>query len=148
MRRILLETAAVLALGSALALAVNALSPEPVTVTKRFEDRELDPRFLTPEETKARFEAGQSIFVDARKPEEFALGHIEGALSLPADDFESSFVRQSASLPKEAEIVAYCGGDECALSRQLADKLQGLGYKVRIFRGGWKEWKARNWPAG
>jgi len=46
-------------------------------------------------------------------------------------------------LPKNAEIVVYCGGPKCPQSRMAADKLVKLGYaNVRAYDGGLEEWKA------
>ena len=143
-----LESLAVLAGASALACGWNAVSPKGIPFTRAMDEKALDPRYLTPEETKDRFEAGRSIFVDARKGEEFAKGHIEGALNLPAEEFAEWYAKLAPRLPREVEIVAYCGGRDCAMSRELADRLREAGYaQVRIFRGGWEVWKAKGWPA-
>src|SRR5450755_3612360 len=50
---------------------------------------------------------------------------------------------RATNLPKNAEIVVYCGGPECPLSRMAAEKLMKLGYEsVRAYEGGLEEWKA------
>ena len=47
------------------------------------------------------------------------------------------------NLPKNAEIVVYCGGPKCPQSRMAAEKLVKLGYEgVRVYGGGLDEWKA------
>jgi rhodanese-related sulfurtransferase len=44
---------------------------------------------------------------------------------------------RSTNLPKDAEIVVYCGGPKCPLSRMAAEKLEKLGYEnVRAYEGG------------
>jgi len=49
---------------------------------------------------------------------------------------------RSTNLPKDAEIVVYCGGPKCPQSRMAAEKLGKLGYEnVRAFEGGLEEWK-------
>jgi rhodanese-related sulfurtransferase len=46
-------------------------------------------------------------------------------------------------LPKSAEIVVYCGGPKCPVSRIAAEKLLKLGYEdVPAYEGGLEEWKA------
>ena len=46
-------------------------------------------------------------------------------------------------MPKDAEIVVYCGGPKCPQSRMAAEKLVKLGYEnVRAYEGGLEEWKA------
>src|SRR5689334_15056109 len=50
---------------------------------------------------------------------------------------------RSTNLPKNAEIVVYCGGPKCPQSRMAAEKLAKLGYEdVRAYEGGLEEWKS------
>ncbi|MCX7825365.1 MAG: rhodanese-like domain-containing protein [Verrucomicrobiae bacterium] len=145
--RVTLQTASLLAIASAFALLANAFSPVGIPVTRALTLRELDARYLTAEEAHARHEAGQSIFLDARPEKLFERGHIPGALVYPADEFEQRFLTTAAWLPKETELVVYCDGKGCGLSRQLADKLAAAGYtRVVIFYEGWKAWDAHCWP--
>ena len=49
---------------------------------------------------------------------------------------------RSTNLPKNTEIVVYCGGPKCPQSRMAAEKLIKLGYEnVRAYEGGLEEWK-------
>jgi rhodanese-related sulfurtransferase len=147
MKAIVIQTTVLLAATTVLALAVNAVSPVGLAVTRALTLRELDARYITAEETKAHHDAGQSLFLDARRPELFAKGHIAGAQNLPTDEFGERFATMAGWLPKEAELVLYCDTKSCALSRQLADKLKEAGYeRVVIFRDGWVVWKEREWP--
>jgi rhodanese-related sulfurtransferase len=146
-KSLIMQVVSILAVTTLLALAANALSPLGISVTRALTLRELDARYITAEETKARHEAGQSLFLDARRAEHFARGHIAGAQSIPGDEFDQRFVDMAAWLPKEAEIVIYCDGKSCGLGRQVADKLAPLGYtRIVIFRDGWAGWKERGWP--
>lgn len=46
------------------------------------------------------------------------------------------------NLPKDAEIVTYCGGPKCPQSMLAAQKLVELGYtNVKAYEGGIEEWK-------
>jgi len=149
LKRLLLETAGILAAATALALAFNAASPTGIAVTRPLPLRDLDLRYLTAEETRARYDAGRTVFLDARSRKEFAAGHIAGALNLPAQRFETEFVElmNRLPLPREVDLIVYCRGLGCGESRVVADKLLPLGFsRVRIFADGWREWKARGWP--
>jgi len=100
------------------------------------------------EETKAKFDQGGIIFLDARKSEEYELKHIKGALSLPVTHFELYYPKVKKLLPKDAEIVVYCAGEECGASLHLAEELIGLQYKnIQVFLGGWAEWNKAEYPA-
>ncbi|WP_337872854.1 rhodanese-like domain-containing protein [Ignavibacterium sp.] len=85
-------------------------------------------------------------FIDARMPEEFAEGHIKGAINIPFDGDES-YRNVLNSFSKEEILVTYCSGTECDLSILLGDELFEKGFKkVYIFFGGWNDWVERNYP--
>ncbi len=97
---------------------------------------------------KDRFDRKSAIFLDARPPDEYKQGHIPGALNFYADDFEKMAPQVLPLLPdKTREIVAYCHGTSCDLSIHLAQKLSEQGYtNVKVFFGGWPEWKKAGFP--
>jgi rhodanese-related sulfurtransferase len=65
---------------------------------------------------------------------------ISGSRSVPLDKVGNEV--RSTNLPKNAEIVVYCGGPKCPQSRMAAEKLIKLGYEgVRAYEGGLEEWK-------
>jgi rhodanese-related sulfurtransferase len=77
--------------------------------------------------------------------EEYRTGHLPGALSIPLD----RLAELSAALvpDKTTPIVAYCAGPDSEASSQAARELRGLGYlKVRVYRGGKKDWKNHGLP--
>jgi ArsR family transcriptional regulator len=59
-----------------------------------------------------RLDDGSVLLLDLRPEDEFALGHLPGALNIPLSDLE----RRLAELPKNVQIVAYCRGPYCVLS--------------------------------
>lgn len=85
-------------------------------------------------------------FIDARPIEEFANGHIKGAINIPfygSENYESVLNKIS----KQEVIVTYCTGEECELSILLGDELFSKGYQnVYIFFGGWNDWQKNNYP--
>ena len=88
-----------------------------------------------------------AIFVDARSPERYADGHIPGALSCNADDFDSSYAKVQARLPKGARIVLYCDGVDCPMAHDLGYRLLPLGYtNLLYYKNGWDEWDAAKAP--
>ncbi len=51
--------------------------------------------------------------------------------------------RRGTNLPRNTEIVVYCGGPQCPLSRMAAEKLVKIGYEnARSNQGELEEWKA------
>jgi rhodanese-related sulfurtransferase/DNA-binding transcriptional ArsR family regulator len=76
--------------------------------------------------------------LDVRPEDEYALGHLPGALNIPFGKLE----RRLRDLPKSKEIVAYCRGPYCVLSFEAIAALRKRGYKVRRLEDGYPEWKA------
>lgn len=85
-------------------------------------------------------------FIDARPVEEFAEGHIKGAVNIPfygSENYESVLNK----IPKDQIVVTYCNGDDCDLSILLGDELFKKGYKkVYVFFGGWNDWLEKGYP--
>ena len=94
---------------------------------------ELGYEQITAEEAKAIMDTETDyIIIDARTEEEFAEGHIEGAILIPEYEIAD---RAEAELPdKDALILVYCRSGR--RSKIAAEELVKLGYTdVREFGG-------------
>jgi rhodanese-related sulfurtransferase/DNA-binding transcriptional ArsR family regulator len=80
--------------------------------------------------------------LDVRPEDEFALGHLPGALNIPLRQLEA---RLGEIDPKQ-EIVAYCRGPYCVLSYEAVAQLRARGFKVRRLEDGLPEWRAAGLP--
>jgi rhodanese-related sulfurtransferase len=100
--------------------------PEPVEMT----------------ELLRRARAGEVIVVDARPANEYAAGHIPGALSIPVDDLK----RRLQRLPKSKPYVAYCRGPYCVYADQAVEQLRAAGRRARRLAVGLPEWKSAGLP--
>ena len=89
------------------------------------------------EELAERLGRGEVVLVDVRPSEEFEAGHIEGARSIPIDEFE----QRLAELPAGREIVAYCRGPFCAYAHDAVRQLQAAGHDAKRLDIGWPEWR-------
>jgi len=89
-----------------------------------------------------RLKHEQALVIDVRPAEEFAAGHIPGALSVPLADLKSRL----PELPRESEIVAYCRGPYCVLAPQAIEILRRAGYRARRLEEGMPEWRLANLP--
>ncbi|MCI0531387.1 MAG: rhodanese-like domain-containing protein [candidate division Zixibacteria bacterium] len=143
------------------ALGYNLFSPKGIPLIGNWEPKVLEsgvtvPPSYTPEEDApvislaqayAEFNTGQAIFLDSRKTEEYQAGHIPGALQLYLEEFDTQYELVKDRLPKDSQIIAYCGGDECELSLFVARNLKAEGYtNLKVFFGGWKEWQEAKLP--
>ena len=84
------------------------------------------------------------LLLDVRPEDEFAQGHLPGALNIPLSRLGKSL----SKLPKRAEIVAYCRGPYCVLSFEAVAALRAKGYNARRLEDGFPEWKAAGLPVG
>ena len=83
------------------------------------------------------------VILDVRKADEFAEGHITGAILI--DQFQSDFLEQAqAKLPKDKTIAIYCRSGR--RSANAAGKLADVGYKCVNLKGGILAWKEANMP--
>ena len=101
------------------------------------------PEYINLESAKEMYDR-EIIFIDARDEEEFAEGHIKGAVLAPSTpELIQLFPDLSTSM------VTYCGGGECDVSMELATLLMNdWDYeRIFVFKGGWPEWKAAGYPA-
>jgi rhodanese-related sulfurtransferase/DNA-binding transcriptional ArsR family regulator len=89
-----------------------------------------------------RLEHEQALVIDVRPAEEFAAGHIPGALSIPLAELKSRL----PDLARESEIVAYCRGPYCVLAPQAIEILRRAGYRARRLEEGLPEWRLANLP--
>ncbi|HUA32055.1 MAG TPA: rhodanese-like domain-containing protein [Candidatus Binataceae bacterium] len=95
------------------------------------------------------FQSGSALIVDARDKTFYDQGHIPGALSLPRDDFPSSYkaLRPTLDQHRDQPIVVYCSGGDCHDSRLVAGALLSLGYsQVQVFTDGWQGWTDNGMP--
>ena len=82
-------------------------------------------------------------FIDARFPQDYAHGHLAGAVSLPV---YAGLVERSellAAINPAQRIVVYCQSDGCTWGKSIASDLALRGYgNVHVFTAGWKGWVA------
>lgn len=86
--------------------------------------------------------AGIVTVLDVRPPDEFALGHLAGAINIPL----RSLKNRLAELDPTQEIVAYCRGEYCVLAYEAIALLRARGFKARRLQDGLPEWRAAGLP--
>jgi rhodanese-related sulfurtransferase/DNA-binding transcriptional ArsR family regulator len=89
-----------------------------------------------------RIRAGAVTVLDVRPPDEFALGHLPGAVNIPLRALKARL----ADLDTAQEIVAYCRGEYCVLSFEAVALLRARGFNVRRLQDGLPEWRAAGFP--
>ena len=132
----------VLDLMSALRLiAERNLAEVQRVIRSYFNDRDsMEP--LSREELLEKSRAGVVSVLDVRPPDEFALGHLPGAVNIPLRELEARL----AELDGAQEVVAYCRGPYCVLSYEAVAALRARGFKARRLEDGLPEWRAAGLP--
>ena len=141
--------------GSALGIAGNALTPQPAPLGGRIvpaadlpgaacEEPRPGIARVSVEAAKPLCLACTPVFVDARSAEEYASGHVTGAVHLaPGEAIEPLLARLRAA----PAVIVYDRDRDCAAANGVAARLQALGLRdVRVLTGAWPEWLARGGP--
>ena len=87
------------------------------------------------EVNRAIAERRDMVIVDVRAAEDFAKGHVPGAVNLPRDQWQAA-----AGLSKEKVNVVYCYSGTCALGGEACAQLAEQGYPVVEMYGGFDIW--------
>ena len=77
------------------------------------------------------------IILDARRPDEFAEGHIPGAINVPNEEIGTEEIPE---LPDKSQLIlVYCRSGR--RSKEASEKLVKLGYTNIVEFGGILDWK-------
>lgn len=101
---------------------------------------DLEP--MTGRQLLERLRRGQVVLLDVRPAEEFAAGHIRGAISIPHDELK----RRLAELPRNRRVVAYCRGPYCVFAAAAVKLLRARGFDAARIEDGVPDWRARGLP--
>ena len=89
-----------------------------------------------------RLKDDSATVLDVRPDDEYAAGHLPGAVNIPLRDLK----RRLRELPRDREIVAYCRGPWCVLAFEAVALLRQRGLKARRLEDGFPEWKQSGLP--
>jgi rhodanese-related sulfurtransferase len=77
------------------------------------------------------------VVVDVREAEDFAKGHVPGALNLPPEKWDTL-----EGVSRDKTHIFYCYTQACHLAAQACVKFANRGYQVMELEGGFTGWKA------
>ena len=75
--------------------------------------------------------------LDVRPREEYAAGHIPGAVSIPIDQLPARL----SELPADVDVVAYCRGTYCVFANEAVRLLTAQGRRAARLTEGMLEWR-------
>lgn len=106
-------------------------------ILRRLSGGEDAPEPVSRADLAARLAEGSVTVLDVRPADEYAAGHIPGALNMTLTEIE----RIVPTLDRAAEIVAYCRGPYCIYAHQAVAALRKHGFNARRLDGGLPEWR-------
>jgi rhodanese-related sulfurtransferase/DNA-binding transcriptional ArsR family regulator len=93
-----------------------------------------------------RVRDGLVTVLDVRPPEEYAAGHVPGAVNIPLQELENRLEELTNQEGEHREIVAYCRGPHCVLAFDAVARLREKGMTARRLEDGYPEWKTAGLP--
>jgi len=111
-------------------------------LVKLFRDSKDDLEPVPAKELWQRVKQGLVTVLDVRPPEEYAQGHIRGAINVPVTELK----KRLHQIPAGQEVVAYCRGPYCLLAYEAVQVLRKKGIKARRLEDGYPEWKSAGLP--
>ena len=97
---------------------------------------------VSQEDLANRLRDGVVTLIDVRPGEEFAAGHIPGAVNIPLDELP----RRLGELPADRTVIAYCRGPYCVFAFEAVAALRAKGYDARRLTDGYPQWWAARQP--
>ncbi len=128
------------------------LADRPLTANQLLVEARKNVPEVTAAETKERLERGEvDLILDVREPEEWAKGHIPGAVHAVRGMLEwyadptSPYAKREITSKQDGRVVVHCSlGGRSLLA---ADMLKKMGYKnVASMAGGFTDWEAKGLP--
>lgn len=132
----------ILDLIAALSRVASRTMAEVDTIRREyFDDRDaLEP--VSRDDLLQRLRDGLVCVIDTRPADEFAAGHVSGAINISPEDLEA----QLEDLDPAVEIIAYCRGAWCVMSFEAVATLRAHGFRARRLQDGYPEWRAAGLP--
>ncbi|MBN9333208.1 metalloregulator ArsR/SmtB family transcription factor [Devosia sp.] len=136
-----LSDASVLSAFAAIRAVAERHSAEVESVVRGWFDRHDDMEPVSREELAGRMAEGLVTVIDVRPADEFALGHLAGAINVPLAELDGRLQELQGR-----EIVAYCRGPWCVMSFEAVAELRERGFSARRLDGGLPEWQMAGLP--
>jgi rhodanese-related sulfurtransferase len=153
MKRSLFQAIGIMLLSGTIGLAANGFRSDGIPWVENWQDKILNEQLtgglpaVSLKEAIEAHEGDYALFLDARDPDFFTVGHIPGAVNLPVKDFDRVFPIVKKRLLAAPRLITYCDGASCEMSVELTEKLLFAGLeRVEIFTGGIQQWKAAGQP--
>lgn len=113
--------------------------PDPAKAREYFSNK---MEFTTgPVELKRAMDRDEVVVIDVRAAEDYATGHIPGAINVPRENWE-----RPTGLHRDKTNVVYCYSQVCHLAATAALDWTAQGYPIMELEGGFEGWKENDLP--
>ncbi len=147
------QVPALIVLAALTAILTNAWRSDGIpligdwSVDARFSDAAGDSMVISLDLAREQFQTGSAVFLDARPESQYFEGHIQGALNLPWQEVDRYFIEVADRINGSGMIIAYCDGEGCELSHDLALFLKEMGFgNVHVLVNGLTLWQQAGLP--
>jgi rhodanese-related sulfurtransferase len=152
-KRVIFEVVVIALLSICLSIGVNGFRPDGLplmpgsTSQSPTNPASENVRSISIEQAILKYREGKALFADARSPEDYAAGHIKGALNLPEQQEDQWLNAIVTDEEPDRLIITYCDGQHCPLAQRLAQELHQAGFdNVYYLPDGWKKWQEYKMP--
>lgn len=120
--------------------ANEAMSEKVKTLIEKNQLKVVDYDYVKKAIAKGTRNSSKIVLIDARPEAKYKKSTIPSSINIPDTKFDDYF-KQIKDMPKDKEIVVYCGGWKCAKSPKVASMLKKKGFKnVKLYQAGEPEW--------
>ena len=125
--------------------ALTKPSAKVQSMIKKFNLEMVDYDYAMKKVAKGTRNGAKALFIDARPAKKYMSGTIPSSLNIPDTEY-AKYVGQLKDVPKDKEILVYCGGWKCGKSPKVANMLNKDGFtNVKLYQAGEPEWKNKNY---
>ncbi|MBI4297448.1 MAG: rhodanese-like domain-containing protein [Chloroflexi bacterium] len=98
---------------------------------------------ISVDEAKAMLEKGNAVVIDVRRPDEWAAGHVAGAIHIPVDDV----LARIDELPEDKDLLFICAaGVRSGLACEMAAAMNLATERLYNIEAGTPAWVDKNYP--
>jgi rhodanese-related sulfurtransferase len=140
----LLITVIMLSTGAHQVLSRSSLSHAPSIVAQiQAEKWYTFQKKISFEDVQQVIENGGTV-IDARYSQDFASGHLPGAINVPVNSTDDTMERILEVIRHDAPVVIYCQSKRCPFSKFVLERMRkSSAVTFLVYSGGWEDWKLK-----
>lgn len=120
-------------------------SPKVQKMIEKFGLKVVDYKYAKGKVAKGTRNGAKALFIDARPNKKYMSGTIPSSLNIPDTEY-AKYIGQLKDVPKNKEIIVYCGGWKCGKSPKVANMLKKDGFtNVKLYQAGEPQWKKKSY---